>query len=488
MGILIFGTGGSTELYLEDNKEYFKNIDILAFVDNDKSKIGGQFKNKEIISPSDIFKYDFDIILICSVYEEEIYNQLVDKIKVLKQNIYTKRTYFENIIFPWYDKIYNLYNKKVLIVSEDAGTEQDYRKYFGRNYNLLNIIGIISLDEIYLISRFQYDFILISNFKPIPLQNEYTMRENVIFEMKKNNYKIDGGKILTNEVLNVYLRNINEFSFGENYTGKSFLLIRPGHFFAGLGDIAITIAIGIQLAKRKGFIPVVDMQTYQTQYLDNYEYGSVNAYTKFFKQPDMYELEDILEAKSVYIMYVAKWFSKEEERKIIFPEMQDELYEKFYRFKKKFNNKKVLGVLFRGTDYSNLKPYGHNIQPDLNSMIQSVKDKIIEWGGFDFIYLCTEVHEACIKFEEEFGKEKVCYYPQLRFSSDTKKYLADISLGNGEHTEQGRGYYIALNCLALCNSLVAGQCTGTRVALIINNFQYENLYLFNLGRYGIDDI
>ena len=86
MGILIFGTGGSTELYLEDNKEYFKNIDILAFVDNDKSKIGGQFKNKEIISPSDIFKYDFDIILICSVYEEEIYNQLVDKIKVLKQN------------------------------------------------------------------------------------------------------------------------------------------------------------------------------------------------------------------------------------------------------------------------------------------------------------------------------------------------------------------------------------------------------------------
>lgn len=61
--------------------------------------------------------------------------------------------------------------------------------------------------------------------------------------------------------------------------------------------------------------------------------------------------------------------------------MKPELYNKYCIFKKKFNNKNILGVLFRGTDYANLKPYGHNIQPDLNTMIQTVKEKISEWGG-----------------------------------------------------------------------------------------------------------
>ena len=177
-----------------------------------------------------------------------------------------------------------------------------------------------------------------------------------------------------------------------------------------------------------------------------------------------------------------------EENEMVLPKIKKELYSKYCEFKKKFNNKRVLGVLFRGTDYANLKPYAHNIQPDLDSMVEMVKQKMLEWENFDLIYLCTEVQEACERFEDEFGKEKICYYPQLRYKSHTKKYLAEVNNDAKERVSQGKDYLVALNCLASCHSLIAGQCSGTEVALMINNNQYKNKYLFKLGKYGIDDI
>ena len=149
----------------------------------------------------------------------------------------------------------------------------------------------------------------------------------------------------------------------------------------GLGSVARTAARGTAYARKIGYIPVVDMKTLRTQYLEENEYGKINAYTKFFEQPDGYDVDDIKDSGCISITYDLSWFSKKEENEIILPKMKPELYNKYCIFKKKFNNKNILGVLFRGTDYANLKPYGHNIQPDLNTMIQTVKEKISEWGG-----------------------------------------------------------------------------------------------------------
>lgn len=293
-------------------------------------------------------------------------------------------------------------------------------------------------------------------------------------------------KLLSNDVIKAYLKDIKEIKYGDDYCGKKFLIIRTAGPFGGLGAIVLSVAKGIKYARRNGYIPVVDMQTYETQYMEDEEYGKINAYTKFFEQPDKYDVCDIEHAKSVSFMYDSGWFSQKPDLNI--PIMKPELYAKYCEFSKKFKNKKVLGVLFRGTDYANLKPYGHEIQPDLFTMLNTVKEKMLEWGGFDLIYLCTEVQEACEKFENEFGKNKVFYYPQLRYKSDTKDYLTNITFDTKSHTEQGKAYLIALNCLALCNSIVAGQCRGTTVALLINKNRYKNKYLFKLGKYGIDTV
>lgn len=479
MKILVFGTGSAALLYIKKSKEFFENVEILAFLDNNSKRWGNLIYEKEIISPCYVDQYDYDVILICSIYEDEICEQLIYQIKVCKEKIYTRRNFFEQIIFPWYDKRYNLYNKKILIITEDCGTYKQYRKYFGMYLSMFNIIDIIGVDEINLIHNYNFDYIFITNFHPI-LKN----RHNVNLTKNITNYN----KILTGEIFDIYLTNIKEVKYGNKYCDKKFLVIRPYGCFIGLGAIILMVAKSIKYAKENGYIPIVDMQYHQTQYLEDDEYGKVNAYTKFFEQPSKYDLDDIKNANSVSFVYGVRWLSKKEEQELLIPNMHINLYKKYYEFKKKFNNKKVLGVLFRGTDYANLKPFGHNIQPDLCSMIKKVKEKICEWGKFDLIYLCTEVKEACDCFEDEFGKDMVCYYSQIRYKSDTKEYLSEINLNADGHTEQGKAYLIALHCLAACNSIIAGQCNGTKIALMINNHKYQNEYLFKLGKYGIDDI
>ncbi len=482
MNILIFGSGSLVTFYIKDNKEFFdNNIHIVAFVDNNQKKQGNKFLEKEIISPDCIIKYNYDAILICSVYEEDIYIQLVEKMKLSEEKIYTRKSFFEEIIFTWYDKNYDLFNKRILIISEDCGTDEDYKKYYGRYYDLLNIIGIIYFKNINLIKNYKYDYIILTNFRPLSFKNINCLKDN-------NSFKIIKNKLLSMEVVQIYFNNIRKFNYCNKSDGKKFLVIRINHYSMGLGAMAIMVAKGMVYAKEKGYIPVVDMQTLETQYLEEGEYGKVNAYDKFFYQPDKYNIEDIKNAKNIAIMYYSRYYSKKEESELVLPKMKPDLYNKFCEFKKKFNNKNVLGVLFRGTDYANLKPYGHSIQPDLNTMIQTVKEKISEWGKFDLIYLCTEVQEACERFESEFGKERVCYYPQLRYYPDTGKYLAEINLSTGERTKQGKDYWVALNCLASCNSIIAGQTAGTKIALIINNNKYQHSYLFELGKYGVNDV
>lgn len=486
--IIIFGTGSSAIRYVEKNNEYFTNMEILAFADNNKKIWDKELKNKKIISPQNINKYNYDVILICSVYEEEIYDQLISEIKVSKEQIYTQKSFMQEVIFPWYDRKYNLYNKKILLVSETHATYEEYKKYYSPYFEVFNITGVIAVDEIYLACNYHYDYIFITSFRPYIIQDENYMESIINIIIKYNN--IINGKILQDAVAKAYFSQIKEYSYGNCHYDKKFLVLRMNDYFAGLGGISLTIAGSISYAKKLGYIPVVDMKTHDNQYLEEGEYGKVNTYEKFFKQPCRYSLDDIKNANSVSVMYMfpPNWYSKKEKNVLSLPKMKEELYEKYCNFKKKFDDKKVLGVLFRGTDYANLKPYGHSIQPSLHDMIKKVKEKMTEWGDFDLVFLCTEVQEACTCFEDEFGKEKVCYYPQQRYKSDTKEYLGSIALNPGGHTEQGKAYWIALNCLASCHSIIAGLCGGTETAMVINNGSYHNSYIFELGRHGIDSV
>lgn len=78
MNLIVFGTG---IVFERRKKELFDNkeLNILAFADNDTKKWGKKLYNIPIIAPKDICNFDYDKILITSnIYFKEITEQLLE--------------------------------------------------------------------------------------------------------------------------------------------------------------------------------------------------------------------------------------------------------------------------------------------------------------------------------------------------------------------------------------------------------------------------
>lgn len=78
MKLLIFGTG----LYYQNRKENFINEDIVAFVDNNSSKWGTSFEDREIISPERICEMDYDFV--CLMAKGEFVEQMRRQLEQLR--------------------------------------------------------------------------------------------------------------------------------------------------------------------------------------------------------------------------------------------------------------------------------------------------------------------------------------------------------------------------------------------------------------------
>lgn len=89
--VIVFGAGNTSKLLLR--KLDFNRIEIVAFADNDPGKWTDNFKNMGIpvIDPRQIAEYPYDYIIIGSIFEEEIMQQLyslnVNKEKIIPYNL-----------------------------------------------------------------------------------------------------------------------------------------------------------------------------------------------------------------------------------------------------------------------------------------------------------------------------------------------------------------------------------------------------------------
>ena len=72
MKILLFGTGD----YYRKYREWFKSKDILGLIDNDESKRGTLIDGYKIYLPREAVSLVYDYIVILSVHEEAMRNQL----------------------------------------------------------------------------------------------------------------------------------------------------------------------------------------------------------------------------------------------------------------------------------------------------------------------------------------------------------------------------------------------------------------------------
>ena len=72
---ILWGLGGTSRDFL-DKKGLHRDLDIIAFTDNNAAVWDTSYNGTPIVAPSELKKLAFDIVVICSLYFQEIRRQL----------------------------------------------------------------------------------------------------------------------------------------------------------------------------------------------------------------------------------------------------------------------------------------------------------------------------------------------------------------------------------------------------------------------------
>lgn len=285
-------------------------------------------------------------------------------------------------------------------------------------------------------------------------------------------------------------------SYGNENLEKIFYVIGIDFKTEGLFAIVKSIFSHIIYAIDKGYIPVVDMQHFSSQYLRNKD---INVWELFFLQPCAYSLNDISNSKNVilsknalvpdrnYGIYVDLFNDKSRLNKLA------GLYKKYIKlnaytleyFETKISNLNInwndqLGVLCRGTDYLLLKPANHPIQPEPEIVIAHIND-LLKQFSINHIFLATEDEDVYLKFRSKFG-DRIITNGQSLCKLDNACYLSDLFSNTDANYKRALDYLFSIYVLSKCSFFIGGRTAGTiGVYLMSECFIYD--YVWDLGYY-----
>ena len=280
---------------------------------------------------------------------------------------------------------------------------------------------------------------------------------------------------------------------------KTYYIIRRDNPTIGLFTFVSVFLGHIAYALEKGYIPIIDMQNFKSIYLDDNLVGKENAWEYYFEQPFNISLTDITgEDHVIYSTrytqpaspFIDSLFNKAEShfwnliaKNLVRLNNSTESYF-LNEFQALLEGKRILGLLYRGTDYLSLKPLNHPIQPSLDLFADTVISLKGKWGDFDGFYLATDDERAFNFLNEKFPGmlivNKRTYYDKV----GDIKYLAEATFNrNNDSFLKGLEYLSSIILLSACDSIIASPCAGTYAANFFKQKDFENEYFFNLGFY-----
>ena len=292
----------------------------------------------------------------------------------------------------------------------------------------------------------------------------------------------------------------------ENLGKSKYLMIKRDCGSSPLGLFAyfITNVAWIEYALRKNYIPVIDMQNFQNVYHKEGEVGKVNTYDYFFKQPAGIGVEEALASgKARYVWKDIPDFHPNESldffltqeivdyyREIVkkYVVFQDDVKERLEKVRKEIlgeeGEKRILGVLARGTDYTSLKPYFHPVQPALEELIDKI-DSYKEKYHCQKVYVATEDENILQQLSRKYG-EDLLYYNQKRVQATDTFLNYNKEFVGVEPKKNGLDYLTSIYLLSKCNGLIAGRTSGTVGTMLLAD-NYEFFHIFSKGRYGVEE-
>lgn len=309
------------------------------------------------------------------------------------------------------------------------------------------------------------------------------------------------------------------------------IIIQPCSEGYGFFAHFINICGEIKWGMEKGKKPYVDMATFPNGINRPDEVGKVNAWELFFEQPFSYTEEEFQELmkyrdapKYWHIGNQKYAFQDGKRKKIVYlirthmggaqrpSDAMDFLTNDcaiaYWRaFLKKYirpsaalneyikeikesvfpkEQSKILGVLLRGTDFTDNRPWNHPISPTVQEAIPKIRE-VYKNGKYDYVFLVTEDQRIVEQMTEEFG-QILLVIPQHRVGDISGQYLREVYNKTKELDlrKHAYNYVSAIMLLSQCDGIMACRTSGAVTAYLFGD-EFQDIYFWNLGRYITDE-
>ncbi len=371
--------------------------EIQCFIDNNEKKQEIPFYGYCVVPYNQTNQFEYDYIVIMNSYEKEIRKQIINN-SGSDEKVLSRNDYFRLFIETGY---WN--NTSVLFLGDKM--QYDLVKHQAQN-TFLEINYLKDIDDI---EKYGFDVIFIC--PPRLLSQEATesyecsIKERIYSAVHISREAVFG----VGDWINYFVCD-RRIKGGDINNGNTFLVIGALDPILGLGNILESVLGSITYAKEHDMIPVVDMQNSENQYLQEELLGKHNAWEDFFEPVSEYRLQDVYQSQNIVLTGIVGHL----ECNMNYKDIALNTYVKNYidsvyvsLFPK---TSKVLGVIYRGTDYN--MAFGHTLPMAINAYIKYIEG-YLEKIGYEYIFLATEVEEATVEFKNYFA-EKVFFTNQKK--------------------------------------------------------------------------
>ena len=295
-------------------------------------------------------------------------------------------------------------------------------------------------------------------------------------------------------------RNIlqKRMSFGQMNSDRVIYVIKPDYQdgVEGLLSLINKQILYMAYAKKKGYCPYIDWKNYKTQYYD----GKNNAWEYFFKQPSNLTENEVYKSKKVYLsgwsfktvnperLFEADVFTdkrirgKSSEMLCEHIHFSDEVLSIVNKEATSLNISECIGVYIRGTDYVKLKPSGEYVQPSVDQMKCKIHEFENKYNAP--IFLVTEDGDIFDNLKKEFGDIiRIVSFDTFIRNYEGKDVLSKSDVLEKDKKLRGQKYLAKMILLAKCKYFVGSMTQGSKFSYILNNGNYSDEYVFDLGLY-----
>ena len=311
--------------------------------------------------------------------------------------------------------------------------------------------------------------------------------------------------------------------FGKENKEVCFFLIRRCHVATGLLSCYLHF-LGHILDKYEDIeqgkiIPVIDMYTEHFELVGNANDGEkkVNAWDYYFEPLSKYKVSEVLKSKNVLLSYgflpksASPFFGDKDLdqtllRKILkihnkFFFLKQALRDRFEKtYKKLIYQKRVLGTNIRDeyialangretqSDEYKVPIDNHPVQEDIEKLINELDNRLKEYNC-DYLFLFCETTFVKQLFSKHFGKRlittdrKLIETDNLVLENYNKGEREKMASPSFSMVENNVDYLENIYLLSKCTSLYSSKSSGTMVALLWNNDEYEHSVIINKGKY-----